>query len=115
MAAHPWPGNVRELENVVERAVLMEDGDTISLASLPDAVVDALAAPAARPPAPGAAASPPRPDDVRPLEEEERRLVLRAIEATGGNIQEAATRLKISRATIYRKMERWGAAPPAGA
>ena len=115
LAAHAWPGNVRELENVVERAVLMEDGETISLASLPDAVVDALAAPAARPPAPGAAVAPPRPDEIRPLEEEERRLVLRALEATGGNIQEAATRLRISRATIYRKMERWGAAPPAGA
>src|SRR5688572_24893113 len=85
LAAHAWPGNVRELENVVERAVLMEDGDTISLASLPDAVVDAMAAPAARAPASGAAAAPPRADKILPLEEEERRLVLRALEATGGN------------------------------
>ena len=40
--------------------------------------------------------------------------MLRALDATRGNVQEAATRLGISRATIYRKLERWGLGPRAG-
>jgi two-component system response regulator FlrC len=111
---YAWPGNVRELENVVERAVLMEDGDAVSLGSLPDAVVETLAADAARTAAAGSGAAGARPDEIRPLDEEERRLVRRALDATGGNVQDAARRLGISRATIYRKLERWGAAPPEG-
>ena len=39
---YAWPGNVRELENVVERAVILEEGDAISLGSLPDEVVSGL-------------------------------------------------------------------------
>jgi DNA-binding NtrC family response regulator len=115
LRAYGWPGNVRELENVVERAVLLEDGESISLASLPDGVVEVLEGVAPRAAAAGGTGAPaPRPEDVIPLEEEERRAVLRALEATGGNIQEAATRLRISRATVYRKLERWGGAPAAG-
>jgi two-component system response regulator HydG len=106
LEAYAWPGNVRELENVVERAVLMEDGPEVSLSSLPDAVVEAPSA-AAGAPGSGPAARP-TPADIRPLEDEERRLVLRALEATGGNVQEAARLLGISRATIYRKLERYG-------
>jgi len=46
-------------------------------------------------------------EPVIPLEEAERRLIRRALKATGGNIQEAAGLLRVSRATIYRKLERW--------
>ena len=35
---HRWPGNIRELENVVERAVVLSDGDTITLKDLPDEI-----------------------------------------------------------------------------
>jgi DNA-binding NtrC family response regulator len=118
LEAYHWPGNVRELENVVERAVLMEDGLQVSLGSLPDPVVEApeggnrpapgAAARAADPPAPAGAA---RAEDIRPLDEEEKRIILRALDATAWNIQEAAARLGISRATIYRKIERYGIEP----
>ena len=114
LAAHGWHGNVRELENVVERAVLMEDGEQISLGSLPDAVVEVLHGGGARAAEPGAGAgraAAARVEDIRPLEDEERRIILRALDATGWNIQEAAARLGISRATIYRKIERYGIAP----
>ena len=107
-----WPGNVRELENVVERAVIMEDGPQVSLGSLPDAVVDVLTADGARPAAaPAAAGATPTAGEVRPLEEEEKRIILRALEATGWNIQEASHKLGISRATVYRKLERYGLDP----
>jgi DNA-binding NtrC family response regulator len=38
MANYPWPGNVRELQNVVERAILIAEGDTITLECLPEGV-----------------------------------------------------------------------------
>ena len=46
--------------------------------------------------------------DIVPFEEEERRIILRALELTRWNVQEAAARLGIGRATIYRKIERYG-------
>ncbi len=47
-AAHTWPGNVRELENVVERALVAAEGDTIRLRHLPRLVSARLPSPAAR-------------------------------------------------------------------
>ncbi len=127
LEAWSWPGNVRELENVVERAVIMEDGGVISLGSLPDLLAESRpgaggagaaaaggAGAAPPPPPPPAARGPARVEEILPLDDEERRLVLRALDATRGNVQEAATRLGISRATIYRKLERWGLGPRAG-
>jgi DNA-binding NtrC family response regulator len=117
LRAYGWPGNVRELENVVERAVLMEDGSQVSLGSLPDPVVEALHAPDSPAPAGRAAAAPSAsaaPKEIRPLDDEERRIILNALDVTAWNIQEAASRLGISRATIYRKIERYGIEPGAG-
>jgi DNA-binding NtrC family response regulator len=105
LEAYRWPGNVRELENVLERAVILEDGDAISLGSLPDVVVCALD----KDGLPLAAAR--SNDEILPFEEEERRIIARALELTGGNVKEAAARLKIGRATIYRKIERYGLEP----
>jgi two-component system, NtrC family, response regulator PilR len=39
---YPWPGNVRELENVIERAVVLETGESIQKASLPDEIFGAI-------------------------------------------------------------------------
>jgi len=115
LATYAWPGNVRELENVVERAVIMEDGGLVSLGSLPDQVVDVLQAGGADAAPAGPWRGRPAPaGEIRPLDEEERRLILRALDATRGNVQEAASRLGISRATVYRKLERYGLTPGAG-
>ena len=47
-------------------------------------------------------------DDIVPMEEEERRIIRRALELTNWDAQEASRRLRIGRATIYRKIERYG-------
>jgi DNA-binding NtrC family response regulator len=119
--AYAWPGNVRELENVLERAVILEEGDRIGLGSLPDnvvAVCDEASVPDVvsdgdplvdatpqRSPAPVSV------DQIRPLQDEEREIVHRALRLTGWNIQQAARRLGIGRATMYRKIERYALRP----
>ena len=55
----------------------------------------------------------PRPDQILPAQEEERRYIDRALQITGGNIMEAAHALQISRATLYRKIQKYGLRRPA--
>jgi DNA-binding NtrC family response regulator len=106
LQSHPWPGNVRELENVIERAIVLEDGNSISVNSLPfevregrgDADVDDL----------DSRVTPAHPEEIVTFEEEERLIILRALELTQWNVQEASNRLGLGRATIYRKIERYG-------
>ena len=120
VATYSWPGNIRQLENAMERAVLLEDGETVSLGSLPDDLVEALELESDAP-AEVASVAPPRalngssrvapaapPDEtVLPFAQEEQRIIERALRCTGGNVTEAARRLGIGRATMYRKIERY--------
>ena len=106
LRAHNWPGNVRELENALERAVILEEGPRISLGSLTDELVCALdEAPAAAKPISSVEERAPA---IRPFAEEESAIISRALIATGWNVQAAASLLGIGRATIYRKIERYG-------
>ena len=89
---HAWPGNVRELEHAVERAVLLASSDHIQASDL-----------GLRP----AAAALPRLEAL-PLDEAERILVRTALERAGGNIHQAAKALGLSRAALYRRIERYG-------
>jgi len=99
LLAHPWPGNVRELVNVLERAVLLADGDEITpaLMDLP------------LPSAPGAPSPSARPDGG-----DERESLREALEAVGWNLSRAAARLKIPRNTLRYRMERLALRPAAG-
>jgi DNA-binding NtrC family response regulator len=117
LESYGWPGNVRELENVLERAVILEDSMTIGIASIPEELVRAAsAAVGASVPvsAPGTHASvlpdsvPRSADEIAPFHEEERRIIQRALELTGWNVQETAQRLELGRNTVYRKIERYG-------
>ena len=47
-------------------------------------------------------------EDIVPMAEEERRILQRALELTGGNVTEAAVRLRIGRATLYRRIREYG-------
>ena len=99
LRSYGWPGNVRELSHVIERAVLMLDGDTVDDAALnlkPEAT-HALSGAAAL------AAS-----GSMTVDEAEEQLVRQALERTQGNIQRAATLLGLSRPSLYRRMEKYG-------
>jgi two-component system response regulator AtoC len=99
LAAYAWPGNVRELRNVIERAVLLADGEVIGIRELPPEVSAPMAhpAPAATLPADGV-----KLDDV------ERRLLVEALERAHGNQSGAAALLGISRHQVRTRMKRHG-------
>jgi DNA-binding NtrC family response regulator len=101
LVRHGWPGNVRELENAVEHAVVFARGSRVDVPDLPEEV--GLAVPAVT--ASG---------EVRPLAEVERDSIFAALAATGGNRAQAAARLGIGTATLYRKLKRYGAGSGGG-
>ncbi|MFO0727614.1 MAG: sigma-54 dependent transcriptional regulator [Myxococcota bacterium] len=95
-----WPGNIRELENVLKRAALLSKGPLINLEDLG---LSPETTPSLPPPRPSAA-----PEAVRPIQDYEPELLLRAIAETHGNVSEACRRLGIGRSTFYRKVRRYG-------
>ena len=99
---YPWPGNVRELKNAVERLAILSETDTIDPATL----VRLL--PELNDLGDGDVADPPDESDLRgAVEQAERKAIREAIEGAGGNMSEAARRLGIDRANLYRKMKRY--------
>jgi len=95
---YPWPGNVRELVNAVEYALIIMDGDRLELAHLPPEIRD----PSLRRPE-----LMPEPL-LTPEEEDERRAIEEALEASNGSRTEAAAALGISRVTLWKKIRRYG-------
>jgi transcriptional regulator with PAS, ATPase and Fis domain len=99
---HDWPGNVRELRNAIERAMILEESSLITPASLPiaisrpdgDAPHDLAAAAAV-------------PSDGLSLEDNERSLLVRALEKTNGNQTQAARLLRVTRDTLRYKMKKF--------
>jgi DNA-binding NtrC family response regulator len=85
MASYDWPGNVRELRNLIER--------TLILGAFPYDF--------------SGPRSDGQPAAADSLEDLERRHILAVLKETGGNREEAARRLGISRKTIDRKCARW--------
>jgi two-component system, NtrC family, response regulator HydG len=101
LRAHPWPGNVRELEHVMQRAVALATGDTITSFSFAPAVGD-----------PGAAAEagPAGPVIAIPIgttvNEATKRLVAATITQCGGNKLKAARILGLAPRTMYRRFSK---------
>ena len=101
---YDWPGNVRELENVIERAVLLEtSAGTLEANSLPPEIH--LSRKQYR--ILSSQGEEPTVTEVLPLEEVEKRALIRALKATGNNIRQTARVLGINRATVYRKLEKY--------
>ncbi|WP_027184371.1 sigma-54-dependent transcriptional regulator [Desulfovibrio inopinatus] len=100
MLKYTWPGNVRELENAVERAVILTQTDRIGENELPLAIMKAY---------PGESSIPsPMAGDSHTLEDIEQRAILDTLAACDNNKSEAARRLGITRATLHKKLKRYG-------
>ena len=87
---YDWPGNIREVRNVVERAMVVAQGPQIQAEDI------SFPFPSTVTPSGGAS-----------LEEVERDQILKILNQTKGNIAQAAEILKISRLTIYNKIEKY--------
>ena len=105
LQAHSWPGNVRELRNVVERLIIMAQGDLITDRDLAFLDADGL----------GAGADAGADDVMTRLHEArdrfEREYILRALAAQHGNISRTADVLGVERSNLYRKMRAFGILP----
>ncbi len=94
LEAYSWPGNIRQLRNVMIKAAVMAGGTQIRAVDLPLSPLNE--------PAPGPRTGQ---DETVSLDVMERRMILDALEATGGHHQKAAARLGISRRTLSRKLK----------
>jgi two-component system nitrogen regulation response regulator NtrX len=108
LTRHRWPGNVRELANIVERLSILHAGQTVTEQDVTAVLPvdgDGRRAPS-RAPLPDPAALDASLSDT--LDEYERMLITRALSTAGGNVAEAARRLKTDRPNLYRRMRRLG-------
>ena len=92
LLAYAFPGNVRELQNLLERAVALAEGDTLTAGDLPPEFQEQ-----------GEAASGP----WISLEDRERDYILKVLQFTRYNISETARILDLPRTTLWRKMKKY--------
>ena len=95
LLAYDWPGNVRELENAIERALALGSGPIVHVGDLPSNLHY-----------PSSERAPDN-DEVLPMEELERRAILRTLRETGGDKLAAARLLGIGKTTLYRKLKQY--------
>ncbi|MBN7811284.1 sigma-54-dependent Fis family transcriptional regulator [Algoriphagus sp. H41] len=90
-----WPGNIRELQHAIERAIIMAEGDELDSRDF-----FFLSAKPASEKAPTSV--------TLNLDDMERSTIQRAIDKNGGNISKAAKELGLTRASLYRRLEKYG-------
>jgi len=97
-----WPGNIREMENTVERCLIISDKDMIDVDDMPAHI---------RASEPSLSANDNvslfSDDNIIPFEKLKEEAIRHALKVTNGNIVEAAKKLQLGRATIYRLMEKY--------
>lgn len=92
---HTWPGNIRELQHAVERAVIMSESNVLQpqdffLSQIEDTESAEIITPSTN------------------LEETEKMLIRKVVDKHGGNISKAAKELGLTRASLYRRIEKYG-------
>ncbi|WP_316635126.1 sigma-54 dependent transcriptional regulator [uncultured Flavobacterium sp.] len=87
---YPWKGNVREMENKIERALILADNNTISVHDLDILNFEDF-----------------QENDENPLSEMERNVIEKALFKHNGNISKTAEELGLSRAALYRRIEKY--------
>ncbi|RPI45947.1 MAG: sigma-54-dependent Fis family transcriptional regulator [Bacteroidetes bacterium] len=90
LQSYSWPGNVRELQNTIVRAVIMSDDKQLRFDNLGFERVET-----------------PRPDTLN-IEENEKALILKALQTNYRNVTRAAADLGIDRNALYRRMKKYG-------
>jgi transcriptional regulator with PAS, ATPase and Fis domain len=121
LLCYGWPGNVRELRNTIERIVVLATSDRVTPELLPESIrqgqTDRQVPPlqvekalqciqqALRQPEPAPLQ---QNEDVLPFVEMEKRAILDAVRKCDGDISKAARKLGLSRATLYRKLNKYG-------
>ena len=87
---YDWPGNLREMMNIVKRATLLTEGDAIAISDIPEELYE----------------NPDR-DSAFSLynSQNEKELILKALDVAGNNKSQAARLLKIDRKTLYNKLK----------
>jgi len=104
MENYSWPGNVRQLESAIERAILLCEGDLITVEDLPLEVRQE-----SRPPSEGAFKLPP---EGISFEDVERSLIMQAMEQTDSNITKSAKLLGLTFRTLQYRLEKFGIKRP---
>jgi DNA-binding NtrC family response regulator len=110
LVKYRWPGNVRQLSNVIERATILADDQTVSIDDLPRDVLGQASAYTARTTVPTARAPQADSDDDdndTSLASIERAHVLDVLKSCQGNKARAARALGIHRRKLYRLLERF--------
>lgn len=87
---YPWKGNVREMENKIERALILADNNTISIMDLDILDFEEI-----------------KENDENPLSEMEKSAIEKALFKHNGNISKTAEELGLSRAALYRRIEKY--------
>jgi DNA-binding NtrC family response regulator len=94
LTRYDWPGNLRELKNVIERLVLLSEGETLDMSTLPDSLLRPRALPAES-------------GTPQSLEELERGHIIRVLQGEP-NMEKAAQILGITTVTLWRKRKQFG-------
>ncbi|HEX5707933.1 MAG TPA: helix-turn-helix domain-containing protein, partial [Pyrinomonadaceae bacterium] len=113
LVEYRWPGNVRELRNVIERSVILAEGDELTARDLPEELKGGAAEGAQAQPATsdGDSLSVPFTAEFREDRREfERRYITRCLEETGGNVTRAAAMLGMHRQSLQHKLRELGLA-----
>ena len=94
MTNYPWPGNIRELQHAIERAIIMSEGNIL----MPDDFFFLVQK----------TDNPSEGVDNLNLDEVEKNVILKAVNKHSGNISKAAKELGLTRASLYRRLEKHG-------
>lgn len=100
---YDWPGNIREMENTIERCIIVAEKELIDVEDLPTHIKQTEDKKSHTIPEGGLFEG----DNIIPFEKLKEDAIKHALEVTEGNIVEAAKKLKLGRATIYRLMEKY--------
>jgi two-component system, NtrC family, response regulator AtoC len=96
--SYSWPGNIRELRNCIERMVILCREKTLNTGNIPPNIIKQVSPELAKKY---------QPADTLNIEENEKKLIIQALDETNGNKTVAAEKLGISRRTLHRKLNEY--------